>query len=161
MFRRMRRFRQQLSDNESAEILENGRTGILGVVGDGGYPYTVPLNFVFWNSKIYFHCAKTGHKIDAIMQNDKVSFCVIDKDDVVPEKFTTYFRSVVIFGRAVILEDREEFEEAICRLAKKYSPKETDASVAAEIAKGRNSLCMVSVDIEHITGKECIELIKK
>lgn len=99
MFRKMRRFKQQLSNDEALEILKNCKSGVLAVSGDDGYPYTVPLNFVYKDGKIYFHCAKNGHKLDAIKQNKKVSFCVIEKDEVDSEKLTTLFRSVVVLVR--------------------------------------------------------------
>ena len=89
MFRKMRRFNQQISLSESIEILEKGKTGVLAVLGDNGYPYAVPLNYVYENGKIYFHCAKAGHKISAMQNCEKVSFCVIDKDDVSAEEITT------------------------------------------------------------------------
>jgi len=98
MFREMRRFRQALSQDDCAEVLRRNSSGVLAVSGDDGYPYAVPLSYVYAGSKLYFHCAPVGHKIDAIEKNSKVSFCVIDKDEVVPEKYTTYFRSVILFG---------------------------------------------------------------
>ena len=82
MFREMRRKTQQLSQKECEEILRNATSGVLGVIGDGGYPYTVPVSHVYKDGVIAFHCAKTGHKIDAIRNNEKVSFCVIAQDEV-------------------------------------------------------------------------------
>ena len=111
MFRKMRRFKQQLSNDEALEILKNCKSGVLAVSGDDGYPYTVPLNFVYKDGKIYFHCAKNGHKLDAIKQNKKVSFCVIEKDEVDSEKLTTLFRSVVVFGKAEIMENEEKINQ--------------------------------------------------
>ena len=108
MFRKMRRFKQQLSNDEALKILKNCKSGVLAVSGDDGYPYTIPLNFVYKDGKIYFHCAKNGHKLDAIKQNNKVSFCVIEKDEVDSEKLTTLFRSVVVFGKAEIMENKEK-----------------------------------------------------
>ena len=87
--RTMRLFKQELSDQETMEVLAAGTSGVLAVMGDEGYPYAVPLSYVYADGKIYFHGAKTGHKIDAIAKNEKVSFCVIDKDDVVPQEYTT------------------------------------------------------------------------
>ena len=80
--------------------MNKSKSGVLAVVGDDGYPYAVPLNYIYLNNKIYFHSAKEGHKVDAIAINNKVSFCVVAKDDVVPEELTTYFKSVIIFGKA-------------------------------------------------------------
>ena len=103
MFREMRRFKQLLPNEESVRILENATSGVLAVLGDGGYPYTVPMSYIYSNNKLYFHCAKTGHKLDAIAACPKASFCVVETDRIVPEEYTTYFRSVVAFGRARIL----------------------------------------------------------
>ena len=79
MFREMRRKKQELSKEECIDILQSAKTAVLGVVGDDGYPYTVPINFVYANDKIYFHGAKNGHKIDAINKCNKVSLCVVIK----------------------------------------------------------------------------------
>ena len=122
MFREMRRKRQQLSEKEAAAVLERGTSGVLAVLGDGGYPYAVPLSYVYQDGKIYFHCAGSGHKLDGIRNCDKVSFCVIDQDEVHPEKYTTYFRSVIAFGKARILEEDEK-RKTILLLTEKYCPK--------------------------------------
>ena len=85
MFRELRRGRQALPEAESLAILERGSHGVLAVLGDGGYPYAVPLNYVYEGGAIYFHCARAGHKYDAVMACPRASFCVIDRSDVVPE----------------------------------------------------------------------------
>ena len=159
MFREMRRKAQLLSCEESVAILEKCSSGVLAVSGDDGYPYAVPLSYVFIDNAIYFHCAKVGHKIDAIRKDSKVSFCVIDQDQVVPEKFTTYFRSVIAFGKAHIIENRGELREAIISIADKYSPGQYGRD--EEIESSMKSLCIVKIEIEHISGKEAIELRKK
>ncbi len=157
-FRKMRRFKQELNEKETREILANGKTGILGVIGDHGYPYTVPVNYVYENGKIYFHCAKEGHKLDAIRQCDKISLCVIEKDDVIKEKLTTYFRSAIVFGRARILGTDEEIFNAAEILGLKYN--EDKEVVDREIRREWNALCCVEITIEHMTGKEAIELTR-
>ena len=106
MFREMRRKGQALGKEECEEILRAGRTGVLALSGDDGYPYPVPLNYVFAEGKLYFHCAKSGHKADAIARSDKAGFCVVARDQVVPGKFTTYFQSVIAFGRIAAAEGR-------------------------------------------------------
>ena len=83
--------------------------------------------------RLYFHCAKSGHKIDAIRRNAKASFCVIDQDLVVPEEYTSYFRSIIAFGTIRILEDSQEKREAIEKLAVKYAPDDNDAHRQAAI----------------------------
>ena len=90
MFRSMRRSRQQLENDETIKILRSGTTGVLGLTGDDGYPYTVPINYVYENGKIYFHGARSGHKYDSIKSHDKVSLCVIEKEDIIKEELTTY-----------------------------------------------------------------------
>ena len=159
MFRKMRRFKQQLSNDEALEILKNCKSGVLAVSGDDGYPYTVPLNFVDADGKIYFHCAKSGHKLDAVRANDKVSFCVIDKNEVDAKKLTTLFKSVVVFGRAKIMSDTEKIKTAMTVFGLKYN--NDVATVEKEIQLEWNGLCCVEISIEHITGKQAIELMKK
>jgi len=156
MFREMRRKKQLLSVELTEQILMNESTGVLGVSGDDGYPYTVPLNYVYENREIYFHCAKAGHKFDSIKNNRKVSFCVISKDDIIPEKFTTYFRSVIVFGRAVEIEEDGEKLRVMRLLGSKYAPGLDEAGDKA-IQRAWNILCVMKVKVEHMTGKEAIE----
>ncbi|MEA4813979.1 MAG: pyridoxamine 5'-phosphate oxidase family protein [Oscillospiraceae bacterium] len=159
MFREMRRINQKLTDTECAEILARGTSGVLAVSGDDGYPYAVPLSYVFADGKIYFHCAKTGHKLDALQRSDKVSFCVVDSDEVVPEKYTTYFRSVIVFGRVRAIADEAGKRAALDTLAEKYSPFEKGREAEVEGALPR--VCTLVLEPEHITGKEAVELKRK
>jgi len=159
MFREMRRKNQLLSQEDTIAVLERGTNGILAVSGDDDYPYAVPLSYIYTNDKIYFHCAKTGHKLDGIMKNAKVSFCVVDQDQNVPEKYTTYFRSAIAFGQARILEDPAEIRTAITAIAEKYSP-DYKEGIPAEINSSMASLCIVEITIDHLTGKEAIELVR-
>lgn len=159
MFRPMRRKNQELSFGESAAILERGTSGVLAAAGDDEYPYAVPLSYVYADSKIFFHCAAEGHKMDAMARNHKVSFCVIDQDQIVPEKYTTYFRSAIAFGKARVLEDEGEKRAAIELLAEKYSP-EFEEGRKQEIDSQFEQVRMVEIDIEHLTGKEAIELVR-
>ena len=157
MFRKMRRYTQEIPQNEILEILEKATSGTLAVLGDNGYPYAVPLSYVYANEKLYFHCAKDGHKIDAIRNCDKASFCVIYEDNIVPEEFTTYFKSVIAFGKIRILEDKTEIRAAIENLSDKYSNMGNELR-NKEIESSLSSLCMLEFNIEHITGKEAKEL---
>lgn len=159
MFREMRRKTQALSLEDNVAILNRGTSGVLAVSGDDDYPYPVPLSYVYQDSKIFFHCAETGHKLDAIERNSKVSFCVIDLDRIVPEEYTTYFRSVIVFGKARILEDEAERRLALEVLAEKYSPEDEQGRLK-EIDKCFKRVCLVEIVIEHMTGKEAIELIR-
>ena len=155
----MRRKRQQLPAEESKAILERMTNGVLALYGDEDYPYAVPVSYVYAEGKIYFHSAVNGHKVDAIRRNERVSFCVVERDDVRPAEFTSYFKSVVVFGKARILADETEKRAALDLLAEKYSPGE--AGKEAEIARGIQHLLMVEITVEHITGKESIELTRE
>lgn len=155
----MRRNKQRLSEGETIEILKTCTSGVLAVTGDHGYPYAVPLSYVYKDHKLFFHCAKAGHKIDGIANNDKVSFCVIKNDDVIAKSFTTYYRSVIVFGRARILTGDDERRLALESLIEKYSPDYMEEG-QKEIERDWDRVCLVEINIEHMTGKAAIELIK-
>ena len=159
-FRAMRRKRQQLSEEESVAILKKATAGTLALLGDNDYPYAVPLSYVYQEGRIYFHSALAGHKVDAIRKCDKASFCVIEKDDVQPEKYTTFFRSVIAFGRIHIIEDEHEKLETARMLGNRYNPNH-DEALQKEIEGGLSRMLMIRFDIEHLTGKEAIELMKQ
>ncbi len=161
MFREMRRNGQELPLEECTAILNRGTSGVLALSGDDNYPYAVPVSYAYDGYKLYFHCAKSGHKIDAIRRNAKASFCVIDQDLVVPEEYTSYFRSIIAFGTIRILEDSQEKREAIEKLAVKYAPDDNDAHRQVAIDRDWVPLCMLEMTIEHMTGKEAKELIKE
>ncbi|MDE6585470.1 MAG: pyridoxamine 5'-phosphate oxidase family protein [Clostridia bacterium] len=156
----MRRFKQQLSVEETERILKENTSGVLSVIDCNGYPYAVPLSYVYADNKIYFHSAKSGHKIDAIKNCEKATFCIIDKDDVKPEQYTTYYKSVIAFGKASIVENGEEVLTAIKALGEKYYPSH-DKELNAEIEKFKSAFFIIRFDIEHVTGKQAIELVDK
>ena len=158
MFREMRRKNQQLSQDECRQVLDRGSSGVLALLGDGGYPYALPISYVYDGEHIYFHCARTGHKLDAITREPRCSFCVIDQDQVVPEEYTTYFRSVIVFGQMRVIIDESEKRSAIEKLAVKYAPSDTAENRDAFIQKEWAPLCMLEMNIEHMSGKEAREL---
>ena len=155
-FRPMRRTRQQLSDQETEDILLRGKTGVLAVNGDGGYPYAVPVNYVYRDGKIVFHGALAGHKFDAMARDDKVCFCVIDRDEVVPDEFATYYKSAVAFGRVRLLEGVEA-ERAVYDLGFKYNP--VPEKVRAEVDKDMAHTACFEMTIDHLTGKQAKGLL--
>lgn len=157
MARPMRRFNQQLPAVEAVRILRKGKYCVMAVSGDEGYPYAVPVNYVYDGTAIFIHSAAQGHKIDALRRNPKCTLCVVDKDDVIPEEFTSYFRSVIVFGKAHFVETTDEKIAALRLLGDKYSPgiKPDD-----EIARFIKSVCIVRIDIDRVTGKEAIELTR-
>ena len=158
-FREMRRKRQQLSDEESISILQKATSGTLALLGDGGYPYAVPVSYVYDDGKLYFHSAMSGHKVDAIRNCDKASFCIIDQDHVKPSEYTTYFRSVIAFGRIYIVEDEKEKLTIARILGNRYNPDQEEA-LQKELEHGLSRMLAIRFDIEHLTGKEAIELVR-
>ncbi len=154
MFRPMRRNDKAFSEQETLELLQLCPSGVLAVLGDDGYPYTVPINYVYdeENGRIYFHCAKVGNKLDAIRRCDKVSFCVVGQDKVVQQEFNTHFRSVIVFGRAPIVEDDARRRHALSCFNRKLSPDYPEEG-EREITISRERVCIVEIEPEHITGK--------
>lgn len=161
MFRKMRRKRQELSKEKCMEVLQNGTSGVLALAGDDDYPYALPISYVYDGESIYFHSAKSGHKIDAINRNSKASFCIIDQDQIIPEKYTSFFRSVIVFGSIEILKNEQEIFAAIEKLAIKYAPYDTKENRHRAIEREMKPLCMLKMNIVHISGKEAIELVNK
>lgn len=159
MFRDMRRKRQQLPQEEAETILREGTSGVLSLLGDEGYPYGVPLSYVYAQGHLYFHCATEGHKLDAIRREPKASFCVIGQDKVLPEAFTTVYRSVIVFGRVKLLEEESAILQAIETLSLRYSPQAV--GMKEEIQKNWERFYMLEMTIDHMTGKEGIELTKQ
>ena len=155
----MRRKKQALDPAACGAILQAGTSGVLALSGADGQPYAVPLSYVYHAGKIYFHCAKAGHKLDLLGQNPKASFCVIGQDRVAPAKYTTLYRSVIVFGTVRELTDPAEKRAAIDALARRYAPDEPAESIDAEIARYWDALCMLELAPAQITGKQCIELV--
>jgi len=159
MFREMRRNKQSLNEDEIEKVLNRCTNGVLACIGDNDYPYAVPLSYVYHNGKIYFHSAKSGHKVDAITKNPKVSFAVVDEDRIVSAEYTTYFRSVIAFGKARIAEGNEHLD-AFRALVEKYSKDQKAEDKEKEIINCKNAL-IIAIDISHITGKEAIEFARE
>ena len=156
----MRRKKQLLTSDVCIEVLKRNTSGVLTLAPCNDYPYPVPLSYVYDEGRIYFHCAKQGYKLDVIRENPKVAFCVIDKDQVVPEKYTTYYRSVIVYGKAKIIETKEEMYPAILKLCERYVPNNQEGH-EKEIAGSWQRMCMIDLEIEEMTGKEAIELVNQ
>jgi len=161
MFREMRRKRELLNEEENLDIINRGTSGVLSLLGEDGYPYGVPVSYAYMDSKFYFHGAIAGHKIDAIKGYDKASFTIVDLDQVVPEENTTYFKSVIAFGKIHIVEDEEVFQNAMKALGEKYNPKRLGERIEDEVSRTRKRLCVMELTVEHMTGKQAVELVRK
>ena len=158
MFREMRRIKQLLSEEDTKAVLERCSNGVMACMGDDDYPYAVPVNYVYYKGKIYFHSAKSGHKIEAITKHPKVSFAVVDKDTIVSEEYTSYFRSVIAFGKARITEGHE-YLEAFRALVEKYSGDMPEDDKLKQVRECTRAY-IVAIDIDHVTGKEAKELVE-
>ncbi|MBQ7573171.1 MAG: pyridoxamine 5'-phosphate oxidase family protein [Clostridia bacterium] len=158
MFRKMRRFKQEISKDECIEILKSQKRAVLSVIGDDGYPYSVPINFYYNpdDGKIYFHSAMSGHKIDAIKACDKVCFTTYT-DGVQKEDWSYHVKSVIVFGRAFEVEDQEFVKETAKKFAMKYYPKNEEKEVDEDIAKNMPRMKFIGIEIEHMTGKRVHE----
>ena len=161
MFHKMRRSVQQLSYEDAEAVLLRGSAGVLALTGDKAFPYAVPISYVYDGEHIYFHSALTGHKIDAIQKNPNASFAVIDQDEVIPEKYTTAYRSAIVFGSIRIITDDHEKMAAIHKLALKYAPDNTEQQHNEMIDRTWERFCMLEMSIAHITGKVGSALIAK
>ena len=152
MFREMRRKDRLMSDEDARALLAKADHGVLAVAGDDDYPYGVPVSFAFVENRIIFHCAKTGHKLDALKRNPKCSFTIIANDDIAPSEFGTYFSSVIAFGKARILTDEKEIYDEHMHIIKKYSGDFIPQGIDY-FEKMKQATSVVVIDIEHLTGK--------
>lgn len=148
----MRRKDKEIRKEQSIEILEKCEYGVLSTVGENGYAYGVPLNYVYIDNKIYFHCAKSGHKLDNINYNDRVSFCVVGETELLPDKFDTKYESVIVFGKAEEVDEEEKYS-ALMEMLKKYS-KDFLEKGKKYIENAGSQTRVIRIDIEHMTGKE-------
>lgn len=154
-FRPMRRFKQQLPEDASIDILQKAYRGFLSVHGDGGYPYTVPINFLYKDGKLYFHCAMEGHKLDAVRARDKACFTVIDTPQKEPGDWWYHVRSVICFGRVHILQDAAEKDRFLRQLGAKYFPEGYD--MEADMQRNAARALVLVFSIEHMSGKRVRE----
>lgn len=151
MFQEMRRKDRKSDLSEAKELLKNGEYGVLSTAGENGYAYGVPLNYVYLNDSLYFHCATEGEKLKNILYNNKVSFCVVGKACILPEKFSTKYESVIVFGRANEVSD-EEKKAALLELIHKYSSEYMEKG-RDYMEKAFKVIKVIKIDVEHISGK--------
>ena len=151
MFRKMRRFKQQISDEKCVEILTNEPRGVLALYGENGYPYALPLDHLYDDGKLYFHCAAEGHKIDAIKANPHASYCVMDKGFRKENEWALNINSVIVFGTIRFVTDKEQMLLLLRKLGNKYYP--DPEAVEHEIERDFKRVCMFELSIDHMTGK--------
>ncbi len=157
MFREMRRFKQALSKEECVAILKEEKRATFAVYGEDGYPYALPVNYFYDEEDgcIYFHCAKVGHKLDAIAANDKVCFTVMKEVEQEPGDWWYHVQSVICFGRAEVMEDGDEKYEKCYKFGAKYFP--TKEYLEEEMRKAFARVNIVKINVDHMTGKRVKE----
>ena len=151
MFRELRKKKRELSKEDTIKVLKEGRERGFSTISENGYPYGIAVNYVYHNNCIYFHCANKGHKLDNISQNNKVSFFVNSNITIIPQDFTTHYKSAVVFGRTFITTDDEK-RDAIIAIGEKYSHPHMEEGLKY-IDKAINTLTIVKIEIDHLTGK--------
>lgn len=149
-----------MDEETSMEILRKATSGVLSLLGADGYPYGVPMSFAMEGNKIFFHCATEGQKLDAIRNCGKASFCVVERDDVIADKLTTAYRSVIVRGNIEEEKDDERRKEALWLLARKYSPDMQNDQVESEIKGAWSHVVILVLSIVDMTGKQGKELVK-
>lgn len=152
LFTEMRQKKKLMSEAETIKVLTEAEFGTLASICENGYPYAVPLNFVYENGAIYFHSAYKGNKVDNIKNEAKVSFSAVSYVNLLPSQFDTEYDSAVIFGTAVEIADEVEKRQALVALIKKYSNEYFEKGIAY-ITKSINTAAVYKIHIEHMTGK--------
>lgn len=151
MERKIRRTDRAISESEAQRILEKGEFGVLSTASSDGQPYGVPINYSYSGQVIYFHCARDGHKLENLAANSRVSFCVVGRTEVLPEKFATNYESAIVFGKAFELADDEK-RTGLFEIVKKYSPEFIPEGLKY-IESAAHKTRVYKIVIESITGK--------
>ena len=157
IFPTMRRSNKAIPEEEAQALLRDARRGVLAVNGTGGYPYAIPVNYLYDSQagKIYFHGSRAGHKAEAIRQCGKVCCTVYGNETVREESWAPYWESVVVFGQCRLVEDREQTVAQVRRIAAKYYP--SAELIEEEIAKSGRAVQLYEITVEHLTGKRIQE----
>lgn len=157
MFRKIRKFKNEINQAEVNELLKTSKRGVLAMNGDDGYPYAVPVNYFYDENegRIFFHSAKPGYKVDCLKSSNKVCFTVLGGETIRDEAWAPYMQSVVIFGRCKLIDNKQTAMERLKDFAMKYYPSED--LVIDEIKADGKAVQMFEIDIEYMTGKEVQE----
>ncbi len=156
MFRELQRKNKELSIDECISILVNEKRGVLSVIGDGGYPYGIPMNhYLAEDGSIYFHCGKKGHRLDALKECNKASFCVLDKGTKNDDEWALTIKSVIVFGTVEIIDDADIVSDISARLSRKFT--DDEAYIKNEIECFAHETLILKLMPEHICGKRVEE----
>lgn len=155
----MRRKAQQTSEEEALALLNACSFGVLSLVDPDGRPYGVPLSFAWEDDRIFFHCARAGRKLEAIKHCDQACFTAVAQDEVIPEKYTTYFKSVIVQGTIRVLEEPSQREHALFLLARRYWPQDSLSHAMKAIQDGLPRAVLLEMKMESLSGKVAKELV--
>ena len=154
----MRRSKQALTREECEEVLRRGTSGVLALAGqDEEWPYAVPLSYAYRDGVVTFHGATVGHKHELLAADPRASFCVIDADDVVPEEYTTRFRSVICFGTVEVVDDPAEQLDDLMFMGERFNVGQPEAC-HKEIERFAGKTRVLRLRVERMTGKESTPL---
>ena len=153
MFRELVRKKQKIPAEECIQILKAEKRGVLSVNGDGGYPYGMPMNHWYneEDGKIYFHCGNTGHRLDSLKKDSKVSFCVYDNGYCNPGQWPLNIKSVIVFGRMEIVNEQDKIVEITTKLCRKFT--QDEEYIKSEVEKYAHKTLLLELTPEHICGK--------
>ncbi len=135
---------------EAQKLLDEADFGFLGLAGADGQPYVVPVNHVYVDGYIVFHCAKEGQKLDMLSANPLVSYAVCTQHEVLPQETSTRYKSAIAFGKAEVVEDIATKKYLLISLMKRLAP-------GVEFSCGDdhfNDACVVRIKVERLTGKK-------
>ena len=157
MFRELQRKNKQISMEECIELLKKETRGVLSVLGDGDYPYGMPMNHWYneQDGKIYFHCGKSGHRLDAIRKCNKVSFCTYDSGYREDGDWALHVKSVIVFGKMEIIDDMDTIADVARKLSYKFT--QDEEYIRTEIEKYAKATLLLQLTPEHICGKQITE----
>lgn len=153
MFRELQRKNKQISMEECIEVLKKETRGVLAVLGEDDYPYGMPMNHWYneEDEKIYFHCGKSGHRLDALQKCNKVSFCVYDAGYREEGEWAFKVKSVIVFGKMEIIDDMDKIVDITRKLSYKFTQDEN--YIQNEIDKYAAGTLLLQLTPEHICGK--------
>ena len=157
MFRELQRKNKQISMEECIELLKKETRGVLSVLGDGDYPYGMPMNHWYneEDGKIYFHCGKSGHRLDALRKSNKVSFCTYDSGYREEGDWALHVKSVIVFGTMEIIDDMDTIADIARKLSYKFT--QDEEYIRTEIEKYAKATLLLQLTPEHVCGKQITE----
>ncbi len=157
MFRELQRKNKQISMEECIELLKKETRGVLSVLGDDDYPYGMPMNHWYneEDGKIYFHCGKSGHRLDALRKCQKVSFCTYDSGYREDGDWALHVKSVIVFGKMEIIDDMDTIADVARKLSYKFT--QDEEYICTEIEKYAKATLLLQLTPEHVCGKQITE----